>query len=179
MVSCPAYYNGLHFELNGFARMILYQLRCADEHSFEAWFRDGASYDLQARSGDVECPYCGSTTITKAPMAPHIGASHDHDQGETKPATNGATNGVVNDVDERRATEVAQQILDAVGRIREYTEENFEDVGEDFADEARKIHHGDASERGIYGKATQEDAEELEDEGIDFVRLPGAPRRDS
>jgi len=52
-------------------------------------------------------------------------------------------------------------------------------VGEDFADEARKIHHGDTPERGIYGKATEHDAEELEDEGIDFVRLPGAPRRNS
>lgn len=151
--------------------MILYQLRCADEHSFEAWFRDSASYDLQARSGDVECPYCGSTDISKAPMAPHIGSSTSQDDAEAKPA--------VTDVDERRASEVAQQILDAVGRIREYAEDNFEDVGEDFADEARKIHHGDTPERGIYGKATEHDAEELEDEGIDFVRLPGAPRRNS
>jgi len=151
--------------------MILYQLRCADEHSFEAWFRDSASYDLQARSGDVECPYCGSTDVSKAPMAPHIGSLTPQDDAEAKPA--------VTDVDERRASEVAQQILDAVGRIREYAEDNFEDVGEDFADEARKIHHGDTPERGIYGKATEHDAEELEDEGIDFVRLPGAPRRNS
>ena len=154
--------------------MILYQLRCADEHSFEAWFRDSASYDLQARSGDVECPYCGSTDISKAPMAPHIGSStSDGDAESTTDITD------IKNMDERRATEVAQQILDAVGRIREYAEDNFEDVGEDFADEARKIHHGDTPERGIYGKATEHDAEELEDEGIDFVRLPGAPRRDS
>jgi len=154
--------------------MILYQLRCADEHSFEAWFRDSASYDLQARSGDVECPYCGSTDISKAPMAPHIGSSTPH--GDAESATDITD---IKNMDERRATEVAQQILDAVGRIRGYAEENFEDVGEDFADEARKIHHGDSPERGIYGKATEHDAEELEDEGIDFVRLPGAPRRDS
>jgi len=155
--------------------MILYQLRCADEHSFEAWFRDSASYDLQARSGDVECPYCGSTDISKAPMAPNIASLKPLSGGDEAPAVSNT----VSDMDERRASEVAQQILDAVGRIREYTEDNFEDVGEDFADEARKIHHGDTPERGIYGKATEEDAEELEDEGIDFVRLPGAPRRDS
>ena len=156
--------------------MILYQLRCADEHSFEAWFRDSASYDLQARSGDVECPYCGSTDVSKAPMAPHIGGSKSHDEAE---ATEADATSAARDVDERRASEVAQKILDAVGRIREYAEDNFEDVGEDFADEARKIHHGDTPERGIYGKATEEDAEELDDEGIDFVRLPGAPRRNS
>jgi len=155
--------------------MILYQLRCADEHSFEAWFRDSASYDLQARSGDVECPYCGSTDITKAPMAPNIAASKSLSDQEDAPAAKDAGG----DVDERRASEVARQILDAVGRIRDYAEENFEDVGEDFADEARKIHNGDEAERGIYGQATEQDAEELEDEGIDFVRLPGGPRRDS
>ena len=149
--------------------MILYQLRCADEHSFEAWFRDSASYDLQARSGDVECPYCGSTNVSKAPMAPHIGSSKSREVGAEAPQ----------EVDERRASEVAQQILDAVGRIREYAEQNFENVGDDFADEARKIHYGDEPERGIYGKATEQDVAELEEEGIDFVRLPGAPRRNS
>ncbi|HEY9078791.1 DUF1178 family protein [Magnetovibrio sp.] len=149
--------------------MILYQLRCADEHSFEAWFRDSASYDLQARSGDVECPYCGSTNVSKAPMAPHIGSSKSREVSADAPQ----------EVDERRASEVAQQILDAVGRIREYAEQNFENVGDDFADEARKIHYGDEPERGIYGKATEQDVAELEEEGIDFVRLPGAPRRNS
>jgi len=153
--------------------MILYQLHCADEHSFEAWFRDGASYDLQAQAGDVQCPYCGSTDVSKAPMAPHIASS------KSKNEPSGVDQGQVNAVDERRAHEVAQRILDAVGHIREYAVQNFEDVGDDFADEARKIHHGDADERGIYGRASEQDAEEMADEGIEFVRLPGTPRRNS
>jgi len=156
--------------------MILYQLHCADEHSFEAWFRNSASYDLQVAAGDVECPYCGSTTITKAPMAPNI-ASGKADA--PKPEQTPTHTADIDAASDRRAHEVAQQILDAVGRIRDYAEENFEDVGEDFADEARKIHYGDTKERGIYGKASEEDAEELEDEGIEFVRLPGTPRRNS
>ena len=156
--------------------MILYQLHCVDEHSFEAWFRDSATYDSQVASGDVECPYCGSTTIAKAPMAPNIAASKgdgDQKSAEPKPEHDITT------MSDQRATEVAQKILDAVGRIREHAEENFEDVGDEFADEARKIHYGDAQDRGIYGHASDDDAEELEDEGIDFVRLPGTPRRDS
>lgn len=155
--------------------MILYQLRCADEHSFEAWFRDSATYDMQAARGHVECPYCGSTDITKAPMAPNIASGRGVDIepiAEPEP-----TEGDM--VSEQRAHEVAQQILDAVGRIRQYAEDNFEDVGDEFADEARKIHYGDAEERGIYGNASDEDAQELEEEGIDFVRLPGTPRRNS
>lgn len=148
--------------------MILYQLRCGDDHTFEAWFRDSRAFDDQARDGHVECPYCGSTKVSKAPMAPSI----VHGQGSA-----GAGEGV-SQADEARATEVAQQILDAVGRIRSYAEENFENVGEDFADEARKIQSGEAEERGIYGSATEDEARELEEEGVEFVRLPGTPRRD-
>ena len=156
--------------------MILYQLRCADEHSFEAWFRNSATYDSQVKSGDVECPYCGSTDISKAPMAPSIASSKS---GEKAEETFEAPVSDINEMDEQRAQEVAQQILDAVGRIRDYAEENFEDVGEDFADEARKMHHDEAEERGIYGQASDDEAKDLEDEGIDFVRLPGTPRRNS
>lgn len=147
--------------------MILYQLRCADDHTFEAWFRDSKAYDRQAKSGHVECPYCGSTKVSKAPMAPSIAKGRGQGENTTD----------INQMDDARASEVAQQILDAVGRIQSYAEENFENVGEDFADEARKIHYGEAEERGIYGKATDDEARELEEEGVEFVRLPGAPRR--
>ena len=156
--------------------MILYQLRCADEHSFEAWFRNSDSYDKQVASGDVECPYCGSKDISKAPMAPSIASCKAEESQAPAPAPSEAD---VNAISDQRAHEVAQQILDAVGRIRDYAEENFEDVGEDFASEARKIHYGDTEERGIYGQASDEEAQDLEDEGIDFVRLPGTPRRNS
>lgn len=161
---------------NGFTRMILYQLRCIDEHSFEAWFRDSASFDMQAQSGDVECPYCGSTRISKAVMAPNI-VSSTKDTSELAQEPAPVDSSQVSQLDEQRAEDVAQRILDAVGHIREYAEENFEDVGEDFAKEARKIHHGEPDERGIYGKASEQDAEDLAEDGIDFVRLPGSSRR--
>ena len=155
--------------------MILYQLCCADDHAFEAWFRDSATYDKQVAAGDVECPYCGSTRVTKAIMAPHVQSSKGGDEKQTADLPEHD----INAMGDARAQEVAQQILDAVGRIKDYAEENYEDVGEDFADEARKMHYGDAEERGIYGKASEEEAQELDDEGIDFVRLPGTPRRNS
>ena len=148
--------------------MILYQLSCNDEHTFEAWFRDGAAFDQQVRTGHVECPYCGSTQVAKAPMAPHIA-------GAAKPES--LSEADINAASNTRAHEVAQQILDAVGKVKEYAEENCENVGEDFADEARKIHDGKAPERGIYGQTTQEEAADLEDEGIDFIRIPASSRR--
>ena len=153
--------------------MILYQLRCKDDHTFEAWFKDSAAYDKQAKRGHVECPYCGTTKVTKAPMAPRIGSSKPKDEG----AHQGLSETDINAMSDERASEVARQILDAVGKIRSYAEQNFEDVGDGFADEARKIHHGESEERGIYGSASDDEARELEEEGVEFVRLPGTPRR--
>ena len=167
--------------------MILYQLSCEEEHTFEAWFRDSAAYDEQAQCGHVECPYCGSTKVAKAPMAPHIvsgsnAKSHSHssedEAAECAAAASATAKEISNDFEtNERAHEVAQKILHAVGEIRDYAEKNMEDVGDEFADEARKIHHGDAEERGIYGRATDDEAHDLEEEGVEFVRLPGTPRR--
>ena len=53
--------------------MILFDLRCTKGHVFEAWFRNNASYDSQAKAGAVACPACGSRKVEKAPMAPRIG----------------------------------------------------------------------------------------------------------
>ena len=139
--------------------MILFRLTCGGGHRFEAWFRDGATYDAQSASGDVECPFCGSAQVTKAPMAPNL-------------ATAGKKTAEV------RAREVAEQILKAVNKLHRHVEENCEYVGDEFADEARAIHYGDTEERDIYGEATDEEATDLDEEGIEFYRLPQRPRRD-
>lgn len=146
--------------------MIVYQLHCGNDHEFEAWFRDSATYEAQAADGDVVCPYCGDAKVGKAIMAPNIA---------TRSA--GPKDADVNKA-EARAREVAEKILEAVGDIREHVEANCDDVGENFADEARRIHYGEAEERGIYGRATDTEAEELDEEGVEFYRLP-TPRRDS
>ena len=161
--------------------MILYQLHCVNDHTFEAWFRSSASYDEQVAAGDVECPFCGETHVAKAPMAPHIVkagrltkaeriAKGDLADLETAPAQADQT-------DERRAQDLARQILKAVDKLREHVEENFEFVGDDFADEARKIQSGDAEERGIYGNATDDEARRLDEEGVEYFRIPTPVRR--
>ena len=142
--------------------MIVYQLNCSSGHGFEAWFRDGASYETQSAAGDVACPMCGDTDVGKAPMAPNV-----------------ATRRSQIDPHERRAREVAREILQTVDRLRREVEEKCDNVGDRFAEEARRIHHGETEERGIYGEATDEEAVALDDEGIEFYRLPRIQRRDS
>jgi len=148
--------------------MILYQLRCSNGHEFEAWFRDSTTYDEQVAHGDVVCPYCSDAQVSKAIMAPNISPSRSR---KSPP--------IGNQEAEVRAQEVAEKILDAVNELRDHVTENFEDVGDGFADEARKIHYGEADERGIYGEATDDEAMELDEEGVEFFRLPNPPRRNS
>ena len=142
--------------------MIVYQLKCSHGHGFEAWFRNGATFETQSADGDVACPMCGDTDVGKAPMAPNLAKSRSHE-----------------DVAERRAREVAREILQTVEKLQREVEDKCDDVGDKFAEEARRIHHGEAEERGIYGEATDTEAVELDEEGIEFYRLPRIERRDN
>ncbi len=135
--------------------MIKYSVRCGKDHVFEAWFKDSATFDAQSKSGDIVCPQCGNNLIVKAPMAPRIVKSQQSDVSH-----------------ESRAREVAERILEAAVEMRKEVEENCDYVGDHFADEARKIHYGEADERGIYGEASDEETQKLDDEGIDVIKLP-------
>ncbi len=131
--------------------MIRYDLKCANGDEFDAWFGSIADYDAQAASGLIQCPHCGSPHVEKAPMAPAIVT------GRKKDARN------------ERAVAMAM-----AAQVREHVEKNFDYVGQDFADEARKMHSGESEERAIWGEATPEQAEELAEEGVPVAPLPPA-----
>jgi len=160
--------------------MILYQLRCRHAHDFEAWFRDGATFDRQAANGDITCPYCGTARVVKAPMAPRLatgGLAERPECAEPVGKVDHPASAGVETPAEARASEVAARILQAVEGIREHVEETCDYVGDEFAEEARRIKKGEAEERGIYGEATASEADELDDEGIRVYRLPFLRRR--
>ena len=142
--------------------MILYRLNCDNDHQFEAWFRDSGSFDEQTALGVIECPFCGNCRIVKSPMAPSLAGRRG--KGERA---------------EVRAKEVAEQILQAVNTLRDSVEKNCDYVGEKFADEAKRIHYGEVEKRGIYGEASEEDAVDLAEEGIEFSCIPWPSRRDN
>ncbi len=144
--------------------MILYDLRCRKGHVFEAWFRDSAAYDRQVAAGELACPTCGSKRVGKAPMAPRLGKGAGRRGG---PA--GA----------RAETTRAGRIMRAMHELRRKVEENFDYVGGGFAEEARKIHYGEADPRNIYGETSEEEAEALRDEGVTFTRVPWPAHHDS
>ncbi|MCW0233474.1 MAG: DUF1178 family protein [Ferrovibrio sp.] len=139
--------------------MIKYELKCRKDHVFEAWFYDSATYDKQEAGGKVVCPVCNSRKVTRAPMAPRIGKSKS----------------------QVAAAEAKQQAmaLKALAEIRDHVEKNADYVGDQFAEEARKIHYGEVDKRSIYGEATREEAEDLAEEGVDVAMIPWLPRGDA
>jgi len=156
--------------------MIHYQLRCSADHGFDGWFRDSAAFDAQAERGLVECPACGDTRVNRALMAPRIAKSRPVLDGKTgEPATVPAPETPVAGKD----AVLPDKVRAALQRLRAEVERNCDYVGQDFAEEARRIHHGEAEPRGIYGESTPEQAEALADDGIEVARIPWLPRADS
>ncbi len=147
--------------------MILYDLKCASGHVFEAWFKDMASFDAQSAAHEVECPLCGNREVVKAPMAPHV---------VTRASAAPAERPAAQDAAEARGQELLEQIHKTMAELRDHVEKNCDYVGERFSEEARRIHYGEVDPRGIYGEASDEQAKALKDEGIEFQRLAWLPR---
>jgi hypothetical protein len=153
--------------------MIHYQLRCGAAHEFDGWFKDSTEFERQAKRGLVTCPICADTNVTLALMVPAIPRKGRNEivAAESVPApapAKQAAGGVIPDT-----------VRAVLQKLRSEVEKNCDYVGNDFAKEARRIHHGEAEPRGIYGESTDEEAESLADEGIDIARIPWLPRTDS
>lgn len=131
--------------------MISFNLKCEHDHEFEGWFKDSAAFEKQSEHGLLECPYCGTNQVTKALSAPNISTSRSQAKAQN---------------------EIAMRAHQMVTQMRQTVEENCENVGDKFAEEARKIHYGETETRGIYGKATADEAQELVEEGVEFTPMP-------
>jgi hypothetical protein len=130
--------------------MIVLDLSCDHEHRFEAWFASSKAFDEQLKAGQVSCPHCSSRRIQRLPSAPYVQTSSHSAPAQPDPQA------------------IAARLVEALRTAAR----NSEDVGERFADEARRIHYGKAEERPIRGKADHEDMVELIEEGIPVLPVP-------
>ncbi len=151
--------------------MICFALVCGREHRFEAWFPDSRAYEEQERRGLLVCPVCGDREVRKAPMAPAI-ARRREAPARCPQAPAERTAG-----DPRSAPLGAW--MRAMRAVQEHVEKNFENVGERFVEEARRIHEGKAEARGIYGTADPKDVESLREDGVPVYPLPRLPKLDA
>ena len=158
--------------------MILYSLLCRKEHAFDAWFQNSDAFDRQAKRGIVVCPHCGDTKVRKAIMAPRISTGIGRGGSSSGDAIEQASQSAPPAAaPPPSATNVmAPEIRKALSEMRKQVEANCDYVGDNFAEEARKIHYGETKKRGIYGESSDAEAEALKEEGIEFGRVPWVPR---
>ncbi|HEX7889531.1 MAG TPA: DUF1178 family protein [Ramlibacter sp.] len=135
--------------------MKVLNLQCSHAHAFEGWFASEDDFQGQLARGLVECPMCGDAQVSKMPSAPrlNLGASEPAKKQEVASAPNAQM--------QAAWMELVKQVM-----------ANTEDVGQRFAEEARKIHYGESEERGIRGQASREETESLLEEGIGVLPLP-------
>jgi hypothetical protein len=133
-------------------------LQCARQHQFEGWFASEDDYQDQHQRGLLSCPVCHDVSITKMLSAPRLNLGHSQGEGSTRQEV------VAN-------ASPATPLQTAWMAVARHLLATTEDVGNQFAEEARKIHYGEGKERGIRGQATREEAESLLDEGIAVVPL--------
>ena len=139
--------------------MKVLNLQCSHAHGFEGWFASEDDFQDQLGRGLVECPLCGDKQVSKLPSAPRLNL------GASEPAAPVAPKQEVMSAPNAELQAAWMQLVKQVMS-------NTEDVGERFAEEARKIHYGESEERGIRGQASKEETQALLEEGISVLPLP-------
>ncbi|MCG6534467.1 MAG: DUF1178 family protein [Syntrophales bacterium LBB04] len=137
--------------------MIIYDLKCDNDHKFEGWFHDRKAFEEQKRCKLINCPICGSVDTEVAPSSLTVMG------GDSKP-------------ERMRDKEISP--LKALQLLNEYIDNNFDDVGDRFAEVAIRIHYGEEEERNIKGTTTKNEEETLREEGVRFIKIP-TPKFDS
>ena len=133
--------------------MIRYALICSDcEHDFEAWFASSSAFDDQSQRGLVCCTMCGGTNVAKQIMAPSVRTSEAR----------------------RTSSDEAALAREFIEKARDHVANNFDYVGDSFADEARSMYYGETDSRPIWGETTAEESQALREEGVPAAPLPAA-----
>ena len=130
--------------------MIAYDLQCVNGHSFEGWFEDRKAYEAQKKKALIACPVCNNTSINRVPSTFAIKSYNPLKEFSDQQAD-----------------------LENIGKkIVDFVENNFDDVGADFAKEALKMHYGVTKARSIRGVSTKEEEKTLKEEGVRFIKVP-------
>ncbi len=145
--------------------MIRYALFCDNGHDFESWFPSSTAYEEQRERGFITCPFCNSPKVDKQIMAPAVAKAETAvlESSQTSPPQM------------TLLSEKEQQLRMALKALRQHVEQNAENVGERFPEEARRMHDGEIEARSIYGQASFEETKALIEEGIDILPLPSLP----
>ncbi|MDM8514871.1 DUF1178 family protein [Desulfobacterales bacterium HSG16] len=139
--------------------MIIFDLQCSNGHGFEGWFEDTEAFENQNKKRLIACPVCNDTDVSRVPSTFAIKSSgrQEKELSETPPDKN-----------------LPADPVDIGNKLMTFIDNNFDNVGCDFAKEALKIHYGASEPRNIRGVSTDKEEEMLKEEGIDFFKVPSS-----
>ncbi len=141
--------------------MIVFDLRCAGGHVFEAWFGSSAAYEEQRAAAMIACPLCGVIEVEKAVMAPNIAAKGNRASAPALPPASGEA-----------PPAAVKAAMAALAQAQAKALEGSQWVGVAFPDRARAMHLGEEDHAPIHGQATAEQAKALAEEGVAVAPLP-------
>ena len=139
--------------------MIKYNLKCKNKHEFESWFSNSNEYEKLKRKKLIECIFCGSQNVEKSIMSPRVLNSNNNLES-------------INN--EKEFVKIKKDLL----KIRKFVEKNFEYVGDKFTRKVRDIYFSNKGNKNIYGTTTQEEREELKEDGIELTTIPWVEKDD-
>jgi hypothetical protein len=145
--------------------MIVFDLLCGAGHRFEGWFGSAEDFASQRDRSLLSCPACGSAQISKVPSATRANLGAPEPKAPAQPRKTPEMEG-------KDPFAIAQMLY---SRMLDDLLTKSEDVGKEFPSEARKIFYKETPARAIRGQATNEEHQELVDEGIPVARLPVPP----
>ncbi len=163
--------------------MIKYQLICEKEHEFEGWFQSSDAFSEQCAAGILSCPICETVNVRRALMAPNLASPKTRktevpveqpteDAAVLSPTPVSVSGSGMPPDAMVKMRELVVEMRELQSRIKK----ECRDVGSDFAEEARKIHYGEAEPEGIYGEVSETEREQLDEEGIEIMQMPWLPR---
>jgi len=144
--------------------MIKYRLICDSGHEFDGWFPNSKQFTKQKNNGQLTCPMCESPHVDKAIMAPNIKRSKSKSNANK---INKFKKEIVGD-----SMMLASQAKFVMRKIKQHIEKNFENVGDKFFEEAKKVVDGKRDDDKIYGTPSKEEVNKLLEEGIDLFHVP-------
>ena len=150
----------------------VFDLQCGNGHVFEGWFSARNSFDQQASQGLLNCPVCGDDAIERKLSAPRINLGRKRQDDSLVSESAGL---VTTDRGAENVAAESPELTEFQGKLLQHMRKlinSSENVGAAFAQEAMKIHNGEAQERAIRGSATADERRELLEEGIDVMPVP-------
>jgi len=139
--------------------MIKYKLKCDSNHNFDSWFSSSQDYEKLKRKKLLNCPECNSSSIQKTIMSPNL----SYNKSAQK---------------DKKSAKFQKELKTKIKSLQKYIEKNCDNVGNKFAQEARKIYYDDKRSRGIYGTASSDQMKELTEEGIEVSSIPWIEKKE-